>query len=175
MFSAPGPPGPHFYLKVPISTPFHQNGGEKSLKWWFSPKVEGDSQFYRGTLNSRLKSIRGVAKSEGLFSWNHMGIHKTSMKTRNFKELPWSPSKFIIPVILRDGNWRNRRIHETVWITAPNWCFLSPEPPFSWNSAFSRNSHFSAQKRFARKSIPERETALSRRRGLRECQFRLMF
>ena len=28
MFSAPGPPGHHFYLKVPIFTAFHQNGGE---------------------------------------------------------------------------------------------------------------------------------------------------
>ena len=28
LFSAPGPPGPHIYLKVQISTPFHQNGGE---------------------------------------------------------------------------------------------------------------------------------------------------
>ncbi len=28
LFSAPGPPGPHIYQKVPIPTPFHQNGGE---------------------------------------------------------------------------------------------------------------------------------------------------
>ena len=40
---------------------------------------------------------------------------------------------------------------------------------------FRQNQTLPRKTRFARKSISERETALSRRRGLRESQFRLMF
>ena len=67
------------------------------------------------------------------------------MKTDEFQGIPMKPWKFIKSLFLRDGNSRNRRMHETIWITAPNWWFLSPEPPFSWNSAFSWNSNFPAQ------------------------------
>ena len=51
---------------------------------------------------------------------------------------------------------------------APNHLFHEI-PPFREIPTFPRKT------RLARKSIPERETALSRRGGLRECQFGLMF
>ena len=39
-------------------------------------KMSGDSQFYRGTLNSGLKTLRGVAKYGGYFSWHDTKIIK---------------------------------------------------------------------------------------------------
>ena len=46
---------------------------------------------------------------------------------------------------------------------------------FSEIQHFRENRTFPRKTDFARKSISGRETELSRRRGLRECQFRLIF
>ncbi len=62
-------PGARKVLKSPkisILMKFHQNC-YIVIKMVILPRGTGDSQFYQGTLNSGLKSIRGVAKPEGVF------------------------------------------------------------------------------------------------------------
>ena len=71
--------------------------------------------------------------------------------------------------------------HETAECTKPYELLLqiggfwAPNHLFHEIPLFREIPTFPRKTRLARKSIPERETALSRRGGLRECQFGLMF
>ena len=74
---------------LPKSTKFHPI----SPKWRWNPLKSPQIMFWGGGIEeshkfvkSGLKSIRGVAKSEGWFSRNHMKIQKIPWKWRKFTE-----------------------------------------------------------------------------------------
>ena len=93
MFSAPGPPGPHFYLKVPIFTPFHQNGGEIPI-FHLQTAFWGVESHVCGWNNKGRDEIIGYSKvwEHDIFmkssenSWkveNLCDFHGISIKSRN--------------------------------------------------------------------------------------------
>ena len=84
-------PGPAGAPLLPKSTNFHPI----SPKWmWNVDQSAKKAGFYWHFVNFRknnkmqIETIRGVAKSEGWFSRNHMKIHKIPWKWRKFTELP---------------------------------------------------------------------------------------
>ncbi len=102
-------------------------------------------------------------------SWNFM----------KREELHWIPIKCV--KILKIWDFYATETLETAESTKPYELLLQMDGFRARNHLFSEIQHFRENHTFprktdfARKSISGRETELSRRRGLRECQFRLIF
>ena len=75
----------------------------------------------------------------------------------------------IIIIFSQSGIPGIRRLHETLQITRPNWCFWSPESPFLRNSSFFAKFQLSTQHALRAKSANERKTGIRRRGGMRKC------
>ena len=91
-----------------------------------------------------------------------MKIHKIT----NFHEFLMIFMKIhIISTFSQSGNPGIRRMHETLQIPRPNWCFWSPKSPFSRNSSFFVKIQLSPKKIFCAKKFRRAQNRNSPPRG----------
>ena len=121
------------------------------------------------------KTLEGLLNMNGVFH----EITCKFMKSRANWEIHGIPIKSL--KIHKICDFCVTETHETAECTKPYELLLqisgfgAPNHLFREISLFREIPAFPRKTRLARKSIPERETALSRRGGLRECQFGIMF
>ena len=104
----------------------------------------------------RLKSIRGVAKSEGVFRDAARKVVKRH-KNHFFDDFAWKCWSFHKIQFLRHGKLKFRKMHETIWIPIPNLLEFHLNLP---KSPFVPKTHFFAQRRLWREKC-----ALARKGG----------